>query len=61
MEASALMKEILVAYPSDFPRFACGWRRAPAKEARLLWEEAERLAGGAIECKTATKEPVGPS
>ncbi len=60
-EASGLMKKAFVVYPSDFSKFACYWKLAPAEEARHLWEEAEKLTGGTIECQTAAKTPAGSS
>ncbi len=51
-EASALMKKAFIAYPSDFPKYACSWKSAPAEEARLLWVEAEKMTGSEIKCKT---------
>lgn len=50
--ASALMKKAFAVYPSDFSKFACSWRLAPAEEARALWQEAEKLDKGAMECQT---------
>ncbi len=49
-EAHALMEKSYVAYTSDFPKYACSWRRSPAEEVRQLWEQAGQLAGDSIKC-----------
>ena len=49
-EASGLLKKLYVVYPSDFPRFACFWKLAPAEQARQLWTEAQELVGDKIKC-----------
>ena len=51
-QASALLKKTFIVYPSDFPKFACSWKHAPAEEARELWNEAQKLAGDKIECQS---------
>lgn len=61
VEASILLKKAFTVYPSDFSKFACSWKLAPAEEVRLLWKEAEKLTGGTMECKTETKTSAGPS
>ena len=60
-EASALLKKAFIVYPGDFSKLACYWKVAPAGEVRRLWEEAEKLTEGAIECQTKTKTPASPS
>jgi len=60
-EASALMKKAFIAYPSDFLGYACSWKFAPVKEARLLWAEAERMTGGEIKCGTEDEASVSSS
>ena len=60
-ELSVLMKKAFTVYPSEFLKFACHWKLAPAEEIQLLWKEAERLAGGTIECRTETAIPASPS
>lgn len=60
-EAAVLMKKTLIVYRSEFPKYACNWKLAPIKEVRRLWEEAEKLTEGAIECQTETETSAGPS
>lgn len=60
-EASSLMKKAFIVYPSDFPKFSCDWKLAPAKEAQLLWKEAEKLAGDRKECQTESGTSSDPS
>lgn len=60
-EASTMVKKAFIVYPSDFSKFACGWKRAPAHEVQALWQEAEKLAGSAVECQTESGTSVGPS
>lgn len=61
VEASVLMKKMFTVYTSDFPNFACNWKRAPAKEVQHLWEVADKLTEGRIECGTETKSSANPS
>jgi O-antigen ligase len=61
IEASDLLKKAFIVYPEDFSKLACYWKVAPAGEVQRLWEEAEKLTGGTIECQTKTKTPAGPS
>lgn len=60
-EASELMVKMHTVYTSDFPDFACNWKRAPAKEVQHLWEVADKLTEGRIECGTETKSSANPS
>ncbi len=60
-EASALMKKAYVVYPSDFSKYACSWKVAPAEEARLLWVEAKKIAVSEIRCKTEAETSANPS
>ena len=61
MEASILLKKAFTVYPSDFSKFACHWKLAPAEEARQLWKEAQKLAGDKIECQTEMKASTSSS
>lgn len=61
MEASILLKKAFTVYPSDFSKFACHWKLAPAEEARQLWKEAQKLAGDKIECQAKTKTSASTS
>lgn len=60
-DASALMKKAFIAYPSDFPGYACSWKSAPAEEARYLWVEAKKLTKDPINCQTESKTADGSS
>lgn len=60
-EASALLKKAFIVYLADFSRLACYWKVAPVKEVQHLWNEADKLTGGTIECQTETKTSASPS
>lgn len=61
VEASVLMKKMFTVYTSDFPNFACNWKRAPAMEVQHLWKVADKLTEGTIECGTETNSSANPS
>ncbi len=60
-EASALLKKAFAVYPEAFSKYACHWKQAPAKEARDLWKEAEKLTGRTMKCQTVTETSTDPS
>ena len=60
-EATALMKKAFIVYPEDFSKLACNWKATPVKEVQHLWNEADKLTGGTIECQTETKTSASPS
>lgn len=60
-ESSVLMRKAFAAYPTDFPRYACGWRLSSAEEVRLLWTKAEKITEGKLRCDTETGAPASRS